>query len=100
MTSVRCVTSLSAFDLDGVEKLRTSYRVMVKVAKLFPATKRMAAFPAAVLTAYHCPVHASNLRKRSPQPTDIAEAARKRDRLTADSALWIHDVVRQRAPRR
>jgi hypothetical protein len=38
------VTSLSAFDLEGFEKLRTSYRVMVKVAKLFPAVRRMAVF--------------------------------------------------------
>jgi O-methyltransferase involved in polyketide biosynthesis len=41
---LRCVTSLSAFDLEGVEKLRTSYRVMVKVAKLLPAVRRMAVF--------------------------------------------------------
>jgi O-methyltransferase involved in polyketide biosynthesis len=41
---LRCVTSLSAFDLDGFEKLRTSYRVMFMMAKLFPAMKRMAVF--------------------------------------------------------
>jgi O-methyltransferase involved in polyketide biosynthesis len=40
---LRCVTSLSAFDLDGFEKLRTRYRVMVTMAKLFPAMKRAAA---------------------------------------------------------
>jgi O-methyltransferase involved in polyketide biosynthesis len=41
---LRCVTFLSAFDLDGFDKLRTSYRVTVKLAKLFPAVRRMAAF--------------------------------------------------------
>jgi hypothetical protein len=41
---LRCVTSLSAFDLEGFEKLRTSYRVMVKLARLFPAMRRMAVF--------------------------------------------------------
>jgi hypothetical protein len=38
------VTSLSAFDLDGLEKLRTDFRVMARVARLIPAVRRMAAF--------------------------------------------------------
>jgi O-methyltransferase involved in polyketide biosynthesis len=41
---LRCVTSLSVVDLEGLEKLSTSYRVMIRVAKLFPATRRMAVF--------------------------------------------------------
>ncbi|MGH3913891.1 MAG: class I SAM-dependent methyltransferase [Pseudonocardiaceae bacterium] len=41
---LRCVTSLSVFDLDGFDKLRTSYRLMVTVAKLFPAMRKIAVF--------------------------------------------------------
>jgi O-methyltransferase involved in polyketide biosynthesis len=39
---LRCVTALSAFDLGGFEQLRLSYRVLVKVAGLFPALRRAA----------------------------------------------------------
>ena len=38
------MTSFSVFDLDGFEKLQTSYRVMVKLGRLFPALRRLAAF--------------------------------------------------------
>jgi O-methyltransferase involved in polyketide biosynthesis len=41
---LRCVTALSAFDLDGYEKLKPSARVMVELAKLFPAVRRLAVF--------------------------------------------------------
>lgn len=40
---LRCVTSLNTFELDGFEKLAARYRVMVTMAKLFPAMKRVAA---------------------------------------------------------
>ena len=41
---LRCVTCLSALDLDGFEQLRMGYRVMVTASRLFPAMKNMAAF--------------------------------------------------------
>jgi O-methyltransferase involved in polyketide biosynthesis len=41
---LRCVTRLSALDLDGFDQLRLGYRVMVTAARLFPAMKNMAAF--------------------------------------------------------
>jgi O-methyltransferase involved in polyketide biosynthesis len=40
---LRCVTSLSALDLDGFGKLPTSYRVMVWLGRRFQAVRRLAA---------------------------------------------------------
>jgi O-methyltransferase involved in polyketide biosynthesis len=40
---LRCVTSLSTFDIEGFEKLRASYRVFIRVARFFPVIKKMAA---------------------------------------------------------
>jgi O-methyltransferase involved in polyketide biosynthesis len=39
---LRCVTSLSAFDIEGFEKLRASYRAFIRVARLLPIAKKMA----------------------------------------------------------
>jgi O-methyltransferase involved in polyketide biosynthesis len=39
---LRCVTSLSVFDIEGFEKLRASYRVLIRMGRLLPAVKRMA----------------------------------------------------------
>jgi O-methyltransferase involved in polyketide biosynthesis len=42
---LRCVTSLSAFDLDDYDRLlRPSLRVVLEVAKLFPVMRRLAVF--------------------------------------------------------
>jgi O-methyltransferase involved in polyketide biosynthesis len=41
---LRCVTALSAFDLDGYEQLKPRFRLMITVAKLVPGMKRVAAF--------------------------------------------------------
>ncbi|WP_043606289.1 class I SAM-dependent methyltransferase [Candidatus Frankia meridionalis] len=41
---LRCVTATGAFDIDGYEKLPTGYRLLARVAKLFPALRRMAVF--------------------------------------------------------
>jgi O-methyltransferase involved in polyketide biosynthesis len=41
---LRCMTALSVVDLEGLEKLSMNYRVMIKVAKLFPGIRRMAVF--------------------------------------------------------
>jgi O-methyltransferase involved in polyketide biosynthesis len=41
---LRCVTALSAFEVDGFERLRPGYRVLVRVAKVVPALGRLAVF--------------------------------------------------------
>jgi O-methyltransferase involved in polyketide biosynthesis len=41
---LRCVTALSAVDLDGFEKLTAGAWAMVKLAKVFPAIRRLAVF--------------------------------------------------------
>lgn len=41
---LRCVTTLSAFDLDGYEKVGAGYRTVVKVARLLPVMRRMSTF--------------------------------------------------------
>ncbi|HLZ38984.1 MAG TPA: hypothetical protein VKP64_14815 [Mycobacteriales bacterium] len=38
------MTALSAFDLDGFEKLRPSYRVMVKLARWISELRRVGVF--------------------------------------------------------
>jgi hypothetical protein len=35
---------VSALELDGLERLRMSYRVLVRIAKVSPAARRLAAF--------------------------------------------------------
>lgn len=41
---LRCLTAMSAFDLEGFDTLKPAYRVMVKLARRFPTMKRMAVF--------------------------------------------------------
>ncbi|WP_113698638.1 class I SAM-dependent methyltransferase [Nonomuraea lactucae] len=41
---LRCVTALSAFDMDGYERLSMSARVAARVMKVFPSMKHLAAF--------------------------------------------------------
>jgi O-methyltransferase involved in polyketide biosynthesis len=41
---LRCVTALSAMDLDGYEELKPAYRLLVKLLKKFPSMKNMAVF--------------------------------------------------------
>lgn len=41
---LRCVTALSAFELDGMDRLRRDYRATARVARLVPPLKRTAVF--------------------------------------------------------
>ena len=41
---LRCVTIVSALELDGLDRLRMGYRVMVRIARVAPAARRLAAF--------------------------------------------------------